>query len=106
LLPDGPDQATARLLDGELRGLARAGSEAPRGAAAAFNRLTRATAAEVMVFLESGARVAPGWLEALLGALAEDPTVGLAGPSTDSAWNQQAVAALVPMLPALSLAEA
>src|SRR5262249_47369235 len=33
----------------------------------------------------------PGWLDALLAALAADPRNGLAGPSTNYAWNEQGV---------------
>jgi GT2 family glycosyltransferase len=45
--------------------------------------------ADVWVLLEAGARVAPRWLALLLGAL-ERPGCGLAGPSTNWAWNEQA----------------
>jgi len=41
------------------------------------------------VLLEEGAQPAPGWLDHLLRALAE-PDVGLAGPSTNWCWNEQA----------------
>ena len=41
------------------------------------------------VLLESGSLVSPGWLEAL-AALDTDPVNGLAGPSTNLAWNEQA----------------
>lgn len=60
-----------------------------RGAAACFNRLTSLTDADVLVLLESGVRVAPGWLDRLLAALNADPRNGLAGPSTNNAWNEQ-----------------
>jgi glycosyltransferase involved in cell wall biosynthesis len=60
------------------------------GAAAAFNRLAGAVAADVYVFLEAGTRPARGWLDALLAALAAAPHHGLAGPSTNRAWNEQA----------------
>jgi glycosyltransferase involved in cell wall biosynthesis len=60
-----------------------------RGAAACFNRLASQTETEVLVLLESGVTVAPGWLDRLLAALASDPHNGLAGPSTNNSWNEQ-----------------
>ena len=59
------------------------------GAPACFNRLIGG-AADVFIFLESGSLVSPGWLEALLAALDADPRNGLAGPSTNLSWNEQA----------------
>lgn len=61
----------------------------PRGAAACFNRLASSSDAEVVVLLESGTQVGPGWLERLLAALDADPANGLAGPSTNNSWNEQ-----------------
>lgn len=91
LLPDGPDAPTAAAL-AALGALPQIGTVEPRGAAACFNRLARAApGAAVIVLLESGALVGPGWLDGLLAALAADPRNGLAGPSTNSAWNEQAV---------------
>jgi len=87
LLPDGPDEATAEALAG-LSHLRQSATEAPLGAAACLNRLWRETDAEVVVLLESGAIVAPGWLERLTAALDADPRHGLASPSTNRAWNQ------------------
>ena len=55
-----------------------------RGAAACFNRLASQTNTDVLVLLESGVQVAPGWLERLVAALAADPQNGLAGPSTNN----------------------
>ncbi len=60
-----------------------------RGTAACFNRLASLTDADVLVLLESGVQVAPGWLDRLLAALDADPRNGLAGPSTNNAWNEQ-----------------
>lgn len=89
LLPDGADGETQRFLTGiDLKQLATA---EPRGAAACFNRLCASTGAEVVVLLESGCLAAPGWLDHLLTALAADPSHGLAGPSTNRAWNEQGV---------------
>ncbi|HKR65688.1 MAG TPA: glycosyltransferase [Thermoanaerobaculia bacterium] len=58
--------------------------------AACLNRLFKTTAAPIAVLLESGALVAPRWLEHLLNALRQ-PGAGLAGPSTNRGWNEQAV---------------
>lgn len=62
-----------------------------QGAAACFNRLCTMTQTDVVVFLESGCQVAPGWLDYLLEAILAEPHHGLAGPSTNSAWNEQCV---------------
>jgi glycosyltransferase involved in cell wall biosynthesis len=89
LLPDGADAALRAYLQRlQLRQLATAES---RGAAACFNRLIRATDAEIVVLLESGSLVGPGWLERLIRALHQDNSTGLAGPSTNLAWNEQCV---------------
>src|SRR5919199_635022 len=96
VLPDGPDASLAALLrDANLPLLA---TPDPRGAAACFNRLAASTSADVIVLLESGSLVGPAWLDRLLAALAADPRNGLAGPSTNMAWNEQCVfaAAAVP----------
>jgi glycosyltransferase involved in cell wall biosynthesis len=61
------------------------------GGALRFNRLTRATQSDVVVLLECGAIVGPGWLDQLLAALRADPRNGLAGPSTNRSWNEQRV---------------
>lgn len=60
-----------------------------RGTAACFNRLASQTESDVLVLLESGVTVAPGWLDRLVAALASDPHNGLAGPSTNNSWNEQ-----------------
>src|SRR5208282_679482 len=90
LLPDGPDPPTRAALAG-LVYIAQSATDMPRGAAACFNRLASAAAAETLVLLESGTIVAPGWLDRLLGALDADPRHGLASPSSNLAWNQLAV---------------
>ncbi len=72
-----------------LNGLKQSGTAAPCGAAACFNRLTNSTASDVVVLLENGAQVGPGWLDHLLAALDCDPRNGLAGPSTNNSWNEQ-----------------
>jgi glycosyltransferase involved in cell wall biosynthesis len=90
LLPDGPDAAVRAALSG-LGDLHDDASAEPLGPPACFNRLARASIADVVVLLESGCVAGPGWLDALLAALAADPRNGLAGPSTNLAWNEQAV---------------
>ena len=89
LLPDGPDVETARAV--RATGLPVLGTTNPQGVPACFNRLIASDDAPLLVLLESGAVVAPGWLEELQAALDGDPANGLAGPSTNSAWNEQAV---------------
>jgi glycosyltransferase involved in cell wall biosynthesis len=90
LLPDGPDGATFEEIE-RLAELPKSGTEEPRGAAACFNRLAGASDADVLVLLESGSLVGPGWLDHLLDALFAGPQNGLAGPSTNLAWNEQCV---------------
>jgi glycosyltransferase involved in cell wall biosynthesis len=89
LLPDGPDLRMRAALS-VLRDMPQSGTETPQGAAACLNRLTRATSAKLIVLLESGTVVGPGWLEALQTALDADPRHGIACPSTNRAWNQLA----------------
>jgi glycosyltransferase involved in cell wall biosynthesis len=88
LLPDGPDPLTRQAL-GTID-LPQDGTGAPLGPPACFNRLARRDDADVIVLLESGSVVGPGWLDALVAALRARPTHGLAGPSTNDAWNAQA----------------
>jgi glycosyltransferase involved in cell wall biosynthesis len=90
LLLDGVvlNETAARSLPAWNRIKVSATSDA-RGRAACFNRLASLTDAEVLVLLESGVQVAPGSLDRLLAALAADPRNGLAGPSTNNAWNEQ-----------------
>jgi O-antigen biosynthesis protein len=92
LLPDGPDEPTAEALrsHGELTAYPQRATSAPQGGAACLNRLTAQCTADVVVLLESGALVGPGWLELLLAALRR-PGCGLAGPSTNRCWNEQAI---------------
>jgi glycosyltransferase involved in cell wall biosynthesis len=73
----------------DLPGRAYLNSETPLGAAVCFNRLITHDDAQVVVFLESGSMVTPNWLDRLVEALQTDPDHGLAGPSTNRAWNTQ-----------------
>jgi glycosyltransferase involved in cell wall biosynthesis len=88
LLVDGPDPATRATLARLAQPRQSATSE-PHGAAACFNRLLRESPADVLVFLESGSLVGPGWLDLILAALQADPRNGLAGPTTNIAWSLQ-----------------
>ena len=88
LLPDGPDAAMQRELR-RYEDIRQNGTAQPLGMAACFNRLATMSRARILVLLESGARVGPRWLEHLLRGLEAHPMNGLAGPSTNSAWNEQ-----------------
>ena len=92
LVPDGPDQtmATALAADPRLASLPQLVCDRPRGNSVAFNRLARYMAPDdgALIFLENGARPAPDTLDRLARAL-DRPGVGLAGPSTNDAWNEQ-----------------
>lgn len=92
LLPDGPDEPTAAALaeDAEFAAIEQWATAEPRGMAACFNRLASRSPAGVVVLLESGALAGPRWLELLLAALKRDGC-GLAGPSTNSCWNEQGI---------------
>jgi len=89
LLPDGPDEATKTALK-SLNDLQQSDTKDAFGPPACFNRLVTTTHAQVVILLENGAKVGPNWLEYLLAALAADPRNGLAGPSTNRSWNEQA----------------
>lgn len=76
LLADGPDPVSTL----ELRAfsdLLQLSSPACEGRAACFNRLAKASDAELLVFLESGTIVPSGWLERMLLALDADLRNGL-----------------------------
>ena len=90
LLGDGPDTATRAALR-TLPELSQSSTTESLGVAACFNRLTSLSTAEVLVLLESGVQVGPGWLDHLLAALDADPRNGLAGPTTNNSWNEQGV---------------
>lgn len=90
LLGDGPDAPTREAL-AALADIPQSNTAEPLGTAACFNRLAADADADVFVLLESGARVAPGWLRHTLAALDSDARHGLAGPSTNLCWNEQCV---------------
>lgn len=88
LLGDGPDSATQAAM-ALLTRYSQSTTDTPRGASACFNRLLRASSADILVFLESGSIVGPRWLDLILAALEADSRNGLAGPTTNMAWNVQ-----------------
>lgn len=88
LLGDGADTETTLALRA-LDDIRQSSTTQPRGAPACFNRLA-SHAADVIVLLESGTIVGPRWLELLLDAMTK-PGVGLAGPTTNTSWNEQGV---------------
>lgn len=88
LLADGPDGQTRRAL-ADLRRLRQSPTSRALGAPACFNRLASETDAEVVILLESGAVPGPGAIDRLAEALEREPRAGLAGPSTNNAWNEQ-----------------
>jgi hypothetical protein len=88
LLADGPDDVTgAALATLDMRWSPTRSSAGPLEC---FNRLAASTDADVVILLESGSIPAPGALERLVAAVLQDG-VGLAGPSTNDAWNEQRV---------------
>jgi O-antigen biosynthesis protein len=92
LVDPGPGEAEALVpVLAALSQVAQLIVPAPGGAAASFNQLA-AQGADVFVFVESGVRPGPDWLNHLLAALDADPGNGLAGPSTNRCWNEQGVA--------------
>ena len=90
LLADGPDAATQAAL-GSYPEMARLETAVPQGAPFSFNHLLCHKNADLYIFLENGVVVGHGWLDHLLTALQADPTHGLAGPSTNDAWNEQGI---------------
>jgi hypothetical protein len=90
LLPDGPDAQTRSALR-RLRDVPQLSTRTAFGAPACLNRLATTTDADLVVLLESGAIVGPHWLDYPCAALATDAHHGLAGPSTNRAWNEQCV---------------
>jgi glycosyltransferase involved in cell wall biosynthesis len=90
LLKDGPDPATCATL-ARLSGFVQLGTSKRLGPSACFNKLAANCDAEVLVLLESGSIVGPGWIHRILAAMAADPNIGLAGPTTNHVWNEQGV---------------
>lgn len=63
------------------------------GRVASFNRLISGIEADIYGFIENGVQFAPDCLARLVAALNADPSIGLAGPSSNRCWNEQGVAA-------------
>jgi GT2 family glycosyltransferase len=90
LLVDGANERTEAAI-AELTGFQHVGFVSRRGAPACFNLLAREGQGNVLIFMESGTLPGPGWLESICLALSQDPSNGLAGPSTNRSWNMQCV---------------
>src|SRR5262249_29841140 len=90
LLADGPDETLKQALLSHSR-VEQSATEEPRGAPACFNRLVTHGDADWYVFLESGSLAGRDWWSRIPDALAARPSHGLAGPSTNRAWNEQCV---------------
>lgn len=65
------------------------------GEAGAFNSFLESGYAEAYLWVENGAIAAPGAADILWHAL-QDSEAGLAGPSTNSCWNEQGIAEELP----------
>lgn len=87
LLPDRPEPALQAQL-AQLTAYRQLPGAEP-GGAACFNRLAVASDSAVLVLLEAGALPGQGWLQHLLAPLLADAAIGIAGPSTNRAWNMQ-----------------
>lgn len=85
------------LLDGPQPPLPSTWETLPRltslemlGQGAFINAMKADMPAKVYGFIEAGTLVAPGCIDALLAALLSAPANGLAGPSSNRGWNEQA----------------
>ena len=87
LLGDGPDRALRASL--RTTEIPQSVTTEALGPPACFNRLAAYGDSDVVILLESGAIPAPGALDLLIDALLADSRNGLAGPSTNLAWNEQ-----------------
>lgn len=67
-----------------------------RGKAYCFNCLTGSGTADFFVFVEAGVLLGPDCLLLLLNAIDEHSEYGLAGPSTNSCWNEQGKISITP----------
>ncbi|WP_417356348.1 glycosyltransferase [Gallaecimonas pentaromativorans] len=86
LLLDGPQPP----LPSTWETLPRLSSLEVLGQGAFINAMKAAMPARVYGFIEAGTLVAPGCIDALLAALLAAPANGLAGPSSNRGWNEQA----------------
>ncbi len=84
---DDPDPATRAALD--RLDLAHGQTAGPHGTAACFNVLAANATSDVLVLLEAGAVPAPAAIDRLADVLLAHPSHGIAGPTTNEAWNEQ-----------------
>jgi glycosyltransferase involved in cell wall biosynthesis len=89
ILPDGPDGVTRAVL--ARLDLPQSMTSEALGPPACFNRLLAETDSDIVIMLESGAIPVGDAIDRLIDALVADPRRGLAGPSTNLAWNEQCV---------------
>lgn len=90
LVDDGSDQVTAVLLRDFTERYANITllvNEENRGFLPSANRGLGETRARFVVLLNSDTLVTPGWLERLIAAPLDDPTIGLACPLSNHAEN-------------------
>jgi glycosyltransferase involved in cell wall biosynthesis len=88
VIPDGADAETHATL-AALTNVRVLDDRGARGGAACLNELARATDADVVILIESGAVAGPRAIDLLVDAV--ESGAGLAGPSTNRAWNEQGV---------------
>jgi O-antigen biosynthesis protein len=92
LIEDGPDTETSRYLR-RLNAHEVVGHAYPKGFAACANRLIDLAHTPYLMVLRDDCYVTPGWLSTLLDALGRHPDLGIVGPSTSIAGNEQRVVA-------------
>jgi len=62
-----------------------------RGFAGGNNDAIKAAKGDVLVLINSDTRVSKGWLNRIVDVLVSDPTIGLAGPVSNSTGNEQTI---------------
>jgi glycosyltransferase involved in cell wall biosynthesis len=90
-LNDGRQDAVGRSAVGKYRITDILVPEHARGGAAQLNWLMTSRSADVVILIQSGCIASSSAIAKLLAALTRTPHVGLAGPSTNRAWNEQCV---------------
>jgi GT2 family glycosyltransferase len=83
----GPGDSALRVLQA-FGGLRHVRSPRPIGAVNCANLAAAQARGHCIVFLDAGARVLPGWLQALHATLESDPSVAIVGPKWLSAGGQ------------------
>lgn len=89
LVDDGSKPETAAAI-AAITGVVHVRHDVPQGPAAAYNAGAAAASRAVLVFLHSDTLVTPGWLDLLVGAVAEDGVVA-AGPRSNRAPAHQLI---------------